>query len=103
MTSALSLPALNGTNPLGFFAALGVLDVLTRANPIEPPTLRWDGELTPTPMVGGHADTDELVRLILVDRERWVDSVVLNGHGDALADDIKPDPGSLLMTKLTIF
>ena len=95
MTSALSLPALNGTNPLGFFAALGVLDVLTRANPIEPPTLRWDGELTPTPMVGGHADTDELVRLILVDRERWVDSVVLNGHGDALADDIKPDPGEV--------
>ena len=45
MRNELALPALEGTNPLGFLAALGVLDAL--AARIDGATLWWTDELVP--------------------------------------------------------
>ena len=51
-----ALPALEGTNPLGFLAALGVLDALACANPGA--TLRWTDELVPHAVAGSVSDLD---------------------------------------------
>ncbi|MEZ5383820.1 MAG: hypothetical protein R2754_18730 [Microthrixaceae bacterium] len=95
MTAPVQLPGLNGTNPLGLFAALGALDVVTRAEPTAQPTLRWEGELTPRPVLGGCGHFDELVEMILADRDGWRESVALNGHGPDMPKDIKPRPGDV--------
>ncbi|MGH3833914.1 MAG: type I-G CRISPR-associated protein, Cas3-extension family [Pseudonocardiaceae bacterium] len=90
MTREMELPALDGTNPLGFLAALGVLDVLHRAG-LEP-TVRWTSDLVPVPVYRGVPDSDELVELIDADRARWRDSVVLRGPENGQLDDVKPPP-----------
>jgi hypothetical protein len=84
------LPALDGTNPLGFFTALGVLDVLHRAG--HEPSMRWTSDLVPVPVYQGVSDADELVELIDGDRARWQDSVVLRGPASGQLDDVKPPP-----------
>lgn len=86
----IELSALDGTNPLGFLAALGVLDVLHRAG--REPAMRWTDDLVPLPVVQGAADQDELVTLIDADRVRWQSSVVLHGPAEARLDDVKPAP-----------
>ncbi|MGH3764342.1 MAG: type I-G CRISPR-associated protein, Cas3-extension family [Pseudonocardiaceae bacterium] len=90
MTREIELPALDGTNPLGFLAALGVLDVLSRAG--REPTVRWTADLVPVPVFRGAADEDELVELVDVDRARWQHSIVLHGPVDDRLDDVKPSP-----------
>ncbi|MGH3942702.1 MAG: type I-G CRISPR-associated protein, Cas3-extension family, partial [Pseudonocardiaceae bacterium] len=90
MTRELELPALDGTNPLGFLAALGVLDVLHRAG--REPALRWTADLVPVPVLRFLTDDDELIELIDTDRARWQDSVVLHGPADNQLDDVKPQP-----------
>lgn len=86
----IELPALDGTNPLGFLAALGVLDVLHRAG--REPALRWTADLVPVPVLRGAADDDELIGLIDHDRARWQDSVVLHGPAGGQLHDVKPPP-----------
>lgn len=86
----LELPGLDGTNPLGFLAALGVLDVMQRAGRV--PTLRWTDDVVPTPLVTGGEDVEDLVRLLDEDRLRWPDSVALRGPGKVPLDDAKPRP-----------
>ncbi|MGH3914907.1 MAG: type I-G CRISPR-associated protein, Cas3-extension family [Pseudonocardiaceae bacterium] len=87
----MELPALGGTNPLGFLAALGILDVLHRAG--REPTMRWTADLVPRPVLGSMKDADELVELVDADRVRWQGSVVLRGPADNPLDDVKPPPG----------
>jgi hypothetical protein len=84
----IALPALDGTNPLGFLAALGVLDVVHRAG--REPTLRWTADLVPVPVFRGVPEEEELVELIDADRARWQNSVVLRGPADDQLDDVKP-------------
>lgn len=84
-----ALPALEGTNPLGFLAALGALDALACANPGA--TLRWTDELVPHAAVGGVSDLDMLLDVIDRDRERWPDSALLNFPKDSPLADAKPD------------
>jgi hypothetical protein len=89
----LVLPALTGTNPLGFLAALGVLDALSREDPSA--TLRWTNELIPRAVVTSASDFDGLLDLLERDRERWAKSVVLGfPDGDPQAD-AKPDSSQL--------
>lgn len=88
MTHEIELPALNGTNPLGFLAALGVLDVLHRAG--REPAVRWTADLVPVPVLRGVANEDELVELLDADRARWQNSVVLHGPAGSPLDDVKP-------------
>jgi hypothetical protein len=90
MTREIELPALDGTNPLGFLAALGVLDVLHRAG--REPTVRWTSDLVPVPVYAGVPDADELIELVDADRARWQDSVVVRGPASDQLDDVKPSP-----------
>jgi hypothetical protein len=86
----ISLPALEGTNPLGFLAALGVLDAMSATIPNV--TLRWTEDLVPHAVVGGPGDLGQLLDTLDKDREQWVGSAVLRfpADGQPLAD-AKPD------------
>jgi hypothetical protein len=83
-----ALPALEGTNPLGFLAALGVLDALTCENPDA--TLRWTDELVPHAVVSGVSDLDMLLDVMDRDREVWRDSALLGFPEDSPLHDAKP-------------
>jgi hypothetical protein len=89
----LKLPALEGTNPLGFLAALGVLDALSATNPGT--ALRWTDELVPHAIVTGISSLDLLVDLLDRDRQEWRDSALLAFPHDSPLSDAKPD-GKLL-------
>jgi len=93
VTGEIELPALDGTNPLGFLAALGVLDVLHRAG--LPATLRWTDDLVPVALLGGAAGPDALIALLDADRERWTGSAALAGPPGSRLDDAKPQPAVL--------
>lgn len=94
MTSQeMELSALDGTNPLGFLAALGVLDVLHRTG--REPAMRWTDDLVPVPVLCGAASQDDLVDVLDADRGRWRHSVVLRGptrRTTGPLDDAKPPP-----------
>lgn len=91
----LRLQPMNGRNPLGFLAALGVLDVLTRHHPDRRPTLVWGSGLRSVPEITGAGEIDELISLILADRDTWKRSVVLGGPNGEQPADIKPDPADV--------
>jgi hypothetical protein len=74
------LPALEGTNPLGFLAALGVLDALSATRPVA--TLRWTDDLVPHPVVSGVPDLGELLDILDKDRAEWTASSVLGFRAD---------------------
>jgi hypothetical protein len=88
------LPALEGTNPLGFMAALGVLDATSATFPGV--TLRWTEDLVPHAVVAGPGDLGQLLDTLDKDREQWADSAVLRfpAAGQPLAD-AKPDDRQL--------
>lgn len=90
MTDEIELTGLDGTNPLGFLAAVGVFDSFHRAG--REPTLRWTDDLVPTPLVSGAVDQDDLVAVLDEDRARWTRSTVLHGPMDQRLDDVKPTP-----------
>ncbi len=85
MTHTIRLAGLEGTNPLGYFAALGLLNIAERMN--QPFRLSWSRE--PVPRAIGHTDQspDALVEMVMNDREEWLDAPALNRF-----DDIKLDP-----------
>jgi hypothetical protein len=81
--------ALEGTNPLGYLAALGVLDALTRK--VGHATLRWTDELVPHAIVGAIGDLDTLLDVLDRDREEWTDSGLLGFPKESPLPDAKPD------------
>lgn len=83
------LPALEGTNPLGFLAALGVLDALTATTPEV--TLRWTDELVPHAILSGMDDLDQLLNALDKDRKEWVRSSLLRFPEINHLSDAKPD------------
>jgi hypothetical protein len=84
-----ALPALEATNPLGFLAALGVLDTLADASCDA--TLRWTDELVPHAIVGGISDLDRLLDELDRDRQERRDSALLGFPDNAPLPDAKPD------------
>ena len=82
------LPALEGTNPLGFLAALGALDALVRDGCDA--TIRWTDELVPHAVVGGVNGLDTLLDVLDRDRQRWSDSLVLRFPESGPLPDAKP-------------
>lgn len=93
----IELLALRGRNPLGLFAALGVLDVSSRMLPDRRVTLHWSESLEPYAVLRGPDSLDHLVDLCDMDRERWASSPVLTwgpDGGEPLAD-LKPRPDDL--------
>jgi len=89
MNNELALPALEGTNPLGYLAALGVLDALARE--VGGATLHWTDELVPHAVVGGLGDLDLLLDALDRDRGEWGSSILLNFPKEAPLRDAKPD------------
>lgn len=87
----LSLPALEGTNPLGFLAALGALDALAVTTPEA--TLRWTDDLVPHAILGGAGDLDDLLDTLDKDREEWTGGALLRFPEDEPEPlpDAKPD------------
>ncbi|HEU5150015.1 MAG TPA: hypothetical protein VFU19_05930 [Iamia sp.] len=83
------LTPLRGHNPLGLFAALGALDVATRALPSRRVTLRWSEGVDPYAVLDGPDDVDHLVDLCWADVDRWRTSPVLSGPDGEAWDDIK--------------
>lgn len=80
------LSALEGTNPLGFLAALGVLDAVSATIPGV--TLRWTDDLVPHAVIGAPGDIGQLLDMLDKDREQWAGSPVLRfpADGQPLAD-----------------
>ncbi len=74
------LPGLIGTNPLGFLAALGALDVAHRSGLTA--ALRWTDDIEPVAMLTGLPDVGALAALVEADRQTWVDSPVLTWATD---------------------
>jgi hypothetical protein len=89
----LVLPGLSGTNPLGYLAALGVLDAASAADPGV--TLRWTDDLIPQAVVGGAGDLGALLEVLEDDRQRWENSVVLRFPGGSPLADAKPEQPTL--------
>lgn len=87
------LPALEGTNPLGFLAALGVLDAAASAGC--EPTLRWTQELVPYAIVSGAGSLEDILGILDSDRQRWASSPVLNFPAGNPLRDAKPNKASL--------
>lgn len=84
----LALPGLEGTNPVGFLAALGVLACLDRAG--RSPRLWWTTDLVPTAVIEGPDSPADLLEV--VDRDRWwwaTESLTLNW---GLRADVKASP-----------
>jgi hypothetical protein len=77
------LPPLVGTNPLGFLAALGALDVAHRLGAPSGVSLRWTDEILPHAVLEVPCDSEELVRLCDADRQRWLGSALLSRTDEA--------------------
>lgn len=89
-----ALPALRGRNPLGFLAALGTLDVVSRHVPTV--RLSWSEGLRAEAVLHDAPDFDEVVLLIDADREGWQQSALLALEEDGgPATDLKPDADTL--------
>ncbi len=87
----IALPGLKGTNPLGYFAALGVLRTLARTN--GQARLRWEQTPRPTPVVTGAASLAQIVELIVEDLGAWQDAPALQFED---IDDVKLTDQTLL-------
>jgi hypothetical protein len=83
------LPALDGANPLGFLAALGVLDILAATTPGV--TLRWTDDLIPHAIISGTYDLDQLLETLDKDRAEWPHSSLLRFPEEQSLSDAKPD------------
>jgi hypothetical protein len=95
------LPALEGTNPLGFFAALGVLDALSAS--FAGITLRWTDELVPCAVIGGVDGADSILDTLDSEREKWPASVTLGFPQEAPLSDAKPEATQLRQWMEAVF
>lgn len=93
MTEPLACTGLAGTNPLGFLAALGLLDVAYRAG--LDARLEWTDDIVPTAVLRG-SDLETITDLVLTDRDQWLaDSTVLNYPETAPFPVLKPSSDDL--------
>jgi hypothetical protein len=82
----IELTGIDGRNPMGYFAALGVLLAVSRVRSDLVPRLSWTATPIPRPVLHGELDIDELIDALELDRQRWQGAVALN-FGDL--DDVK--------------
>ena len=91
MTDSLQLPALDGANPLGFLAALGLLTVGDRMFGEGAWRLSWTKRVVATPILHGVSSVDEVISAVLADRDQWRTATVLEHP----ADDVKMSQADL--------
>ena len=92
----LTCPGLDGQNPLGFLAALGLLRVLddeARRTGGPVPTLRFRDLGYPAACLGGVGDGDAVARAVLEEAERQHDDPLLSLSYDNEGEEV-PAPGS---------
>jgi len=77
---SIPLPGLHGTNPLGFFAALGVLRTLARTD--DGARLCWEPAAQPTALVSSVASIAELVERVTDDLSAWRIAPVFDSRED---------------------
>lgn len=92
------LTGLDGSNPLAFMAALGILRLLHYRSPCDQaPRLSWRDEGQPVPVIHGMESLDVLIQVILEDKESWADDPAFNlAYSDEdgqLVDPRKPTAG----------
>lgn len=76
MTSrTITCEGLEGVNPLGYLAALGTLAVTTRAG--QQARLAWRETVLPVAQLSAATDMDELIDIVLVDRDATLASTAL--------------------------
>jgi hypothetical protein len=107
MTKELILTGLDGSNPLAFFAALGVLAAVTehaKQFHLLPPKLSWRDEGRWHPVLQGTGEKEQLLALLLHDRSSWSSEPVLglsykkegkettDNKKVVIANDLKPSP-----------
>lgn len=85
----IALTPLRGRNPLGLFAALGALDVATRALPGRRVKLWWSDDVDPYAIIDGPDDVDHLIDVCWADVDRWRTSPVFVGPNGDVVDDVK--------------
>jgi len=88
----LLLPGLDGTNPLGFLAALGVLRVIDASNDPGQIRLRWtsaNGTWVPA-LMGSGLDEVSLPQLLMDKLSRTIDEHPVRILNDLAVDDPKP-------------
>ena len=86
-----SLTGLEGTNPLGFFAALGVQVLFVEE--AEQPRLWWTDDVVPHAVVDTNFTVDRIVAQALRTFPGWKRSLALSpGFGGKAADDAKFKP-----------
>nr|WP_321182535.1 hypothetical protein [Mycobacterium kansasii] len=83
--SALNLDGLDGTNPAGFLAGLGVLAILDHLN--YPARLWWSDSVVPRARLDGIASIDPLVEEVVREKDKMGDAPLLDYPlGDPAAD-----------------
>jgi hypothetical protein len=108
---SLRLTGLDGSNPLAFLAAVGLLRVLDHRAGLgrsPRPRLSWIEEGYWCPVLHGEVDVEAVIRAVLEDKETWSDDPALllayNEAGEALVDprvhrhatrDLKPKPAAM--------
>ncbi len=81
--SDVRLDGLDGANPLGYLAALGVLRVLTGCDATV--MMSWTGDARSVPVVHGSGSFDQIVDTLLAERDDWMAAELL----DPQWDDVK--------------
>lgn len=98
MTTELVLTGIDGMNPLGFMAALGLLKVLeTRRSPgAARPRLAWRDEGRWRPVVETTLSLAAIIETVIVELRSWSDDpalgIVDGSEGCEPEDDLKPAP-----------
>ncbi|MCY4256598.1 MAG: hypothetical protein OXE51_10890 [Gammaproteobacteria bacterium] len=92
------LPALEGTNPLGFFAALGVQVAFATGG--QRPRLWWSNDITPHAVVDGAFGIDRIATHVLDAFSRLQDCFAINpiredGSKIPKGDELKLVPGDI--------
>lgn len=93
----IDLPALVGTNPLGFLAALGVLySADVQSGPREPlPRLAWTDDVEPSAILTGVEDMGVLLDRLEAERDAVAKCTALNWPRDNPLSTAKPDRATL--------
>lgn len=81
---------LDGTNPMGFLAGLGVISVCDRMMREARPTLRWTEGFDVHAVLGGVGGLDAVVDAVMADMQVWRTSPALHfDAGDGPISDVK--------------
>ena len=96
--SATHLTGLDGKNPIGFFAALGVQ--VAFASEIEQPRLWWTDGITPHAVVDGDFTIDRIANQVAKISDQWINSAFMrprrpDGTDMPKGDELKLAPDDL--------